>query len=369
MKIPVSEPDLDESELNNVIQAIKSTWISSRGEFIEKFEKDFAQYCGVKCGISAANGTAALHLALLALGIGNDDEVIVPTLTYIATANVVKYCGAKPVFVDSTSDYWCMNPEKIAEKITEKTKAIIPVHIYGHPCDMDAIRDIASDYELVVIEDAAEAHGAEYHGKKVGSLSDIACFSFFGNKVITTGEGGMCITDNEEFAERIKLLRNQGMNPIKKYWHTAIGYNYRMTNIQAAIGSAQLLKINKFLQKKREIARAYSIGLKDLEEKGLIKLHPEMPWAKCIYWMYSILLTEKCSASRDELMVKLQENGIETRPFFYPVHTMKPFLSNEKFEIAEKLASSGINLPSSTKLKSEDAIYVIETLRDLIRPK
>ncbi|NQU99168.1 MAG: DegT/DnrJ/EryC1/StrS aminotransferase family protein, partial [Parcubacteria group bacterium] len=242
--IQVSKPSLGREELNNVMEAIKSSWISSKGKFITEFEENFAEYCGVKYGIATANGTVALHLALKALKISKGDEVIVPDLTFIATANVVTYCNAKPIFIDSNPDYWCIDPEKIEEKITTKTKAIIPVHLYGHPCDMDAITKIAKKYGLYVIEDAAEAHGAGYKGKKVGSFGDISCFSFYGNKIITTGEGGMCLTNNQKLAERMKILRDHGMSPDKRYWYDVIGFNYRMTNIQAAIGVAQLKKID-----------------------------------------------------------------------------------------------------------------------------
>ncbi|MCD6092552.1 MAG: DegT/DnrJ/EryC1/StrS family aminotransferase [Candidatus Aenigmarchaeota archaeon] len=363
IKIPVAEPLLGKEELENVIKAVNSGWISSKGEFIEKFEKEFAKYCGVKYGVSTSNGTTALHLALTALGIKEGDEVIIPDLTFIATANAVTYCGARPVFVDSRPEYWCINPEKIEEKITPRTRAIIPVHLYGHPCDMDVIMDIAKKYGLFVIEDAAEAHGAEYKGKKVGSFGDISCFSFYGNKIITTGEGGMCLTDNEELAERMRILKDHGMNPNKRYWHDVIGFNYRMTNIQAAIGLAQLQKIDKFIEKKRQIARWYENGLKELAEKEMITLHPEMKWAKCVYWMYSILVEDKFGMRRDELMKKLEENGIETRPFFYPMHTMPPYKTNEKFRVSEELARKGINLPSAIFLDEEKVEMITKSIR------
>jgi len=366
IKIPVAEPLLGKEELENVIKAVNSGWISSKGEFIEKFEKEFAKYCGVKYGVSTSNGTTALHLALTALGIKEGDEVIIPDLTFIATVNAVTYCGARPVFVDSRPEYWCIDPEKIEEKITPRTRAIIPVHLYGHPCDMDAIMDIAKKYDLFVIEDAAEAHGAEYKGKKVGSFGDISCFSFYGNKIITTGEGGMCLTNNEELADKMRILRDHGMNPKKRYWYDVIGFNYRMTNIQAAIGLVQLQKIDKFIEKKRQIARWYEEGLKELAEKEMITLHPQMKWAKCVYWMYSILIKDKFGMKRDELMKKLEENGIETRPLFYPVHTMPPYKSDERFEIAEKIARKGINLPSGLAIKEQDILKVIKAINRVI---
>jgi len=361
--IPVAEPSLGEEELLNVIEAVKSGWVSSKGKFIEEFEQKFAKYCGRKYGVATSNGTAALHLALTALGIKKGDEVIVPDLSFIATANTVSYCNAKPVFVDSHPDYWCIDPDKIEGKITPKTKAIMPVHLYGHPCDMDWINDLAKDHNLYVIEDAAEAHGAEYRGKKVGSFGDIACFSFYGNKIITTGEGGMCLTNNKELAEKMRILRDHGMNPNRRYWYNVIGFNYRMTNLQAAVGVAQLKKLDEFIEKKRKIARWYENSLREFDENGTVRLHPEMPWAKCVYWMYSVLINEKFGISRDELMKKLEEKGIETRPFFYPIHVLPPYRNNKKFLIAEELSLKGVNLPSSVKLKREDIECICEMIK------
>ena len=360
--IPIAKPSLGEEELKNVVEAVKSGWISSKGTFIEEFERNFSSYCDRKYGVATSNGTVALHLALKALGIGKGDEVIVPDLTFVAFANTVTYCNAKPVFVDSHPDYWCINPEKIEEKITPRTKAIIPVHLYGHPCDMAPILDIAEDYNLYVVEDAAEAHGAEYKGKKVGSFGDISCFSFYGNKIITTGEGGMCLTNNGELAEKMRILRDHGMNPQKRYWYDIVGFNYRMTNLQAAVGVAQFKKLGEFVEKKRGIAKQYSEELKGLEEKELITLHPEMPWAKCAYWMYCILVEDKFGMSRDELMKRLEEKEIETRPFFYPVHIMPPHKNNEKFPVAEELSRKGINLPSAVNLTEEMIMRVVDAI-------
>lgn len=363
--IPVAEPSLGDKELENIIEAVKSGWISSKGKFIPEFEESFAKYCNCKYGVATSNGTTALHLALTALGISKGDEVIVPDLTFIATANAVTYCNAKPIFVDSHPEYWGIDPEKIEEKITKNTKAIIPVHLYGHPCNMDPIMDIAEDYELYVIEDAAEAHGAGYKDKKVGSFGDISCFSFYGNKIITTGEGGMCVTDNRVLAEKMRILRDHGMNPNKKFWHDVIGFNYRMTNMQAAIGLAQLQKLNEFIDKKRQIAKRYEDGLEEFAKEGKITLHPEMKWAKCVYWMYSILVEDKFAISRDELMKKLEEKGIETRPFFYPIHEMPPYKLNEKFEISEELARKGMNLPSSISLDEEKIKTITKSIKEL----
>jgi perosamine synthetase len=365
--IPIAEPCLGEEELNNVIEAVKSGWISSKGKFIEEFEWKFANYCGRKYGVATANGTVALHLALEALGIKKGNKVIVPDLAFVAVANTVTYCNANPTFVDSHPEYWCINPEKIEEKISKNTKAIIPVHLYGHPCDMDWIMDIAKDYNLYIIEDAAEAHGAEYKNKKVGSFGDVSCFSFYGNKVITTGEGGMCLTNNEELAENMRILRDHGMNPNKRYWHDSVGFNYRMTNLQAAVGVAQLKKLGEFAEKKRKIAEWYSEGLKELEEKELIKLHSEMRWAKGVYWMYSILIEDKFGMSRDDLIKILEEREIETRSFFYPIHVMPPYKNEERFPVAEELARKGINLPSGVALTKNEIKQIVRHIKIKLR--
>ena len=329
--IPVAEPFLGKEELNNVIDAVKSGWISSRGNYIPRFESEFAAYCGTRYGVATANGTVALHLSLAALEIGEGDEVIVPTLTFIATANAVRYTGAKPVFVDAHPNYWCLDPERIEAAITARTKAIIPVHLYGHPCDMNKIMTIAEKHKLLIIEDAAEAHGAEYQNKKVGSFGTVGCFSFFGNKIITTGEGGMCLTDNKELANKMSLLRDHGMNPNKKYWHDVTGFNYRMTNIQAAIGTAQFQKIDEFLSKKRQIVSWYAENLKNVQG---ISLQPQLDWAKCVCWMYSVLIEDDFGMSRDSVIEYMAKEGIETRPLFYPLTTMPPYKDNYCYPVA-----------------------------------
>ena len=357
--IPIAEPLLGKEELRNATQAIKSGWVSSKGKFITEFEEGFARFCGVKYGVATANGTVALHLALVALRIGKGDEVIVPALTFVATASAVTYTGARVVFVDSHPDYWCIDPERIERKITKRTKAIIPVHLYGHPCDMDPIMDIAKRHSLYVIEDAAEAHGAEYKGRKVGSFGDINCFSFYGNKNITTGEGGMCLTNDEKLTQRMKILRDHGMNPDKSYWHDIVGFNYRMTNMQAAIGVAQVNRLDEFVIRKKEIAKIYNSLLKNVNG---VTLPLEMPWAKSVYWMYSILTTE----DRDDLMKQLQAQGIETRPFFYPLHLLPPYKSDEELPVATKLSVSGISLPSGVTLREEDVRKVGQAINKII---
>jgi perosamine synthetase len=349
--IPVAEPSLSEKELEYVTDCLKSGWISSLGKYVPLFEQKFSQYCGVKYGIATSNGTTALHLALVTLGIGPGDEVIVPTLTFIATANAVTYTGARPVFVDAEPVTWNLDPAKIAEKITPHTRAIIPVHLYGHPANMDAIREIAHSYGLFVIEDAAEAHGAEYKGQKVGSLGDIACFSFSGNKIITTGEGGALLSNNHYWVERARLLRDHAMSRDRRYWHTEVGYNYHLTNVQAAIGVAQLERIDEFIARKRANARMYNSLL---EKVAGLTLPPEEPWAKSVYCMYSILLEDSYGISRDQLMLRLRKAGIDSRPFFHPMHTLPPYKSHDRLPVAESLAAKGINLPSAVKLSADE---------------
>ena len=357
--IPVAEPFLGDEELKNVVEAVKSGWISSRGKFVQEFEEGFASYCGARFGVATSSGTASLHLALEALGIGSGDEVIIPTLTFVATANAVIYTGARPVLVDSHPDYWCMDPAKIEQAITPKTKAIIPVHLYGHPCDMDLVTDIAGRHGLYVIEDAAEAHGAEYKGKKAGGFGHISCFSFYGNKVITTGEGGMCLTNDRQLDGRLRSLREQGMSSEKKYWHDVVGFNYRMTNLQAAIGVAQIGRLGQFVAKKREIAGWYNELLAGWEG---ISLPPEMPWARNVYWMCCILLEPGYGPHPDEVRERLSQAGIETRPLFYPLHTLPPYRDEGEYTIAEDLSSRGINLPSGVKLERADIEFIVAEL-------
>jgi len=351
-RIPMSEPSLGEEELNNVIEAVKTNWISSNGHFIGDFEKGFSQYIGAKHGVAVNNGTSALHLPLLALGIGKGDKVLVPSLTSIACTNTIAYVGAEPVFVDSAKDYWCIDPKEIEKKIDSKTKAIMVVHVYGHPCDMDAIMEIADRHGIPVIEDCAEAHGAEYKGRKVGTFGKVASFSFYGNKIITTGEGGMVLTNDSELAEKMMELRNQGTKPEykNKYYYDMIGYNFRMTNIQAAIGVAQLKKIDQLVEKHRWIAKTYN---KLFEGAADIVTHPEMPWAKNVYWYYSILVKKE---ARDKLSAALNDAGIETRPFFYPIHMLPLYNKNKvNLPVAEELGFRGLNLPSGAAL-SEDQV-------------
>ncbi len=367
--IPIAEPSFDEAEIANVTQAIRAGWISSKGKFIPEFEEKFSSWCNVKHGIATSNGTTALHLALAALNIGPGDEVIVPTLTFAATANVVIYTGAKPVLVDSHPDYWCMDPAAVEAAVTPRTRVIMPVHLYGHPCDMGPIQNIARKHNLLIVEDAAESHGAEYKGRKVGSFGIISCFSFYGNKIITTGEGGMCLTDDEALAARMRILRDHGMNPGRRYWHDTVGFNYRMTNMQAAVGMAQMAKIDRFIDKKIQIASWYKDELRTLAAANIIKFHPSMEWAKCVYWMFSIMVGPKAKTGRDELIKALDTEGIESRPLFHCLHRMPPYLSEKAFPVAEGLSMRGINLPSSVNLTEEQVRKVATSVSKVLQAR
>jgi len=360
--IPISSPALVGNEKAYVLDCLESTWISSSGQYAERFEAAFAEFCDVKHALSCCNGTVALHLALLALGVGPDDEVIVPTLTFVATANAVTYCGARPVFVDSEPETWNLDPFLLEQLITPRTKGVIVVHLYGHPVDMDPVLALARKHSLFVVEDAAEAHGAEYKGRRVGSIGDIATFSFYGNKIITTGEGGMVTTNDDSLAARVRQLKGQGMDPDRRYWFPMIGYNYRMTNIAAAIGLAQLEKIDWHISRRREIAAQYAHHLRGHPD---IKLQPEKSWACNAYWMNSVVLDGHMRHSRETVMAGLAEIGVETRPFFHPMHTLPMYLGlakRQRFPVADWLAAQGFNLPSSATLTEQDVGFVCDEL-------
>lgn len=361
--IPVAAPMLVGNEKAYVMDCLDSSWISSCGQYVEKFETAFARFCGMRHAASCCNGTAALHLALLALGIGSGDEVIVPTLTFVATANAVTYCGARPVFVDSEPLTWTLDPALIEAHITPRTKAIIAVHLYGHPADMDAINAIARRHNLFVIEDAAEAHGAEYKGRRVGTLGDVACFSFYGNKIIATGEGGMVVTDVEKLARRVLQLKGQGMDFERRYWFPIIGYNYRMMNIAAAIGLAQMERVDWHLERRQEIASWYQEILNDVP--GL-SWQVEQEWGRHVHWLFTVTINDQLSLCRDALMAELEKRGIETRPVFYPMHVLPPYREAAQanvYPVAESIARRGLSLPTWAGLTHEDVHYVCDALR------
>ena len=342
--------------------AVKSGWVSSLGPYIEDFERSFAEYCGTKYALTVSNGTTGLHLALLAVGIGPGDEVIIPDLTFIATANAVAYTGAQPVMVDIDPETLCLDPGAVERAITPRTRAIIPVHLYGHPAAMDAINTIASKNDLVVIEDAAEAHGAEYKGRRVGSLGRCGVFSFYGNKIITTGEGGMITTDDEVLCQTAKRLRDHAMHPNKRYWHGEIGYNYRMTNLQAALGMAQLKRIDEFSRRRREIMEWYRAGLGHRAE---LRLNCEATWAANAYWMVCLEVDGMNEASRQSLMANLRARGVDSRPYFYPVSDM-PMYPSADTPVAHRVSPRGINLPTFVDLSREKVDYICATVEQAL---
>lgn len=364
----MASPSLLGNEKEYVLDCLDTNWISSAGKYVERFETAFADFCHASHALSCCNGTVALHLALLALGVGPGHEVILPTLTFVATANAVAYCGARPVFVDSEAETWNMDPSLIEERITPRTRGIIVVHLYGHPADMDPILEIARRHNLFVIEDAAEAHGAEYKGQTVGGIGTAGTYSFYGNKIITTGEGGMVVTNDEALAHKIYQLKGQGQDPRLRYWFPILGYNYRMTNIQAAIGLAQLEQVDEFIEHRRKVASWYA---ECLDSHPLFTMQPEKPWARNVYWMSSVVLSENFPLGRDEVMSKLAQDGIETRPFFYPMHTLPMYRSlaqGQSFPVAESISARGLNLPSSAHLTNDDVTYVANSLMNLAAP-
>lgn len=371
VKYAVSSPDIGDTELNYVTQAVASGWVSSIGEFVDRFETSFASYCGVDHGVSMSNGTDALFIALKALGVGPGDEVIVPSLTFVAVPAVVLHLGAEPVIVDVHRDYWCLDPKSVERAITSRTKAIVVVHVYGHPADMEPIEKLAQPRGIRLVEDCAEAHGARYNDKLVGSIGNVGCFSFYGNKVITTGEGGMAITNDEQLANRMRFLKDHAMDPHRRYFHPEPGFNCRMTNIQAALGCAQLERIDELLAKRARILDWYREMLQGVN--GL-RLNPKLSWAEPVNWMVCAVLDSELSVHRTEILGSLRDKGIDTRPFFVPSETMPPYSScriassggEEGLPESRRLSESGFNLPSSSLLTREDVGECSQLLADTI---
>lgn len=360
--IPVCQPCLGGNELRYVCECVRSNWISSAGSFIRRFEDSFRRHCGVKYAAACSSGTAALHLALAALGIKRGDEVIIPTFTMIATANAVAYLGARPVLVDAEAQTWNIDPDKIKDKITRRTKAIVVVHTYGLPADMERINALAGKHKLFVVEDAAEAHGAQYHGRKVGGLGDAGCFSFYGNKIITTGEGGMVTANNKEFIQRVRLLRDHAFSAQRHFWHKFLGYNYRMTNLQAAVGLAQTERFDLLVGMRLKNARHYRSLLGGILG---ISLPARIKDIKNVYWMYGILVEDAFGMSRDELRAYLARRGIETRTFFVPIHLQPLYVRKyrARFGVAEELCRKGMYLPSGGSLAKSDIEYVAAAIK------
>lgn len=362
--IPIYRPFIDEQERCAILEAFDSGWISSKGEFIKKFENSFSKFISKSYGVSVSNGTVALHLALAALGIGKGDEVIVPNLTFAATANAAIYQGASPVFVDVEKENWGLDPELLEKAITSKTKAIIAVHLYGNPCKISEIKEVAEKNDVHLIEDCAEAIGAKYGKHKVGSFGDISCFSFYGNKIITTGEGGMCLTDDKYLEEQMRILRDHGMSQTKRYWHDTIGFNYRMTNIQASIGLAQLNKVEHILERKRNIATAYQDYLVNYIEKQV-----DPPNSESVFWLYSILAASE--NERAYVVSKLDEAAIESRPFFFSLSSMPPYKQFRtvlgKNKITFDLSNRGLNLPSFPSISIDQIGAVSDVVNNSIK--
>jgi perosamine synthetase len=356
-KIPIASVDVSGNEEAYAVEAIHSSWIGSTGAFLNRFETEFASLCGTSGALGVCNGTVALHLALLALDVRPGDEVLVPSLTYVATANAVRYVGAEPVFVDVDPDTWCIDPARLADTITRRTRGIIAVHLLGHPADMDAINRIATVHGLWVVEDAAEAHLARYKGRVVGGLAKVATFSFFGNKIFTCGEGGALTLSDPELEARLRILRGQGMDPLNRYYFPITGYNYRLTNLAAALLCAQLERREAILDRRRSIFAQYRRSLEGIRGVGL---PPIAPWATVSPWMFAATIDAKeFGCSRDELMGWLAGRGIETRPMFLPLHHLPPFreasrLRGEVLPVTDRLGSDGIMLPTYNQLTDRD---------------
>jgi len=371
-RIPVASVDLSGNEEAYAVDAIRSTWISSTGAYLNRFEREFAEYCQSTTSLAVCNGTVALHLALMGLDVRPGDEVLVPSLTYVATANAVRYVGAEPVFIDVDPETWCIDPDKLEAAITRRTRGIIPVHLLGHPADMDRINRVADVHGLWVIEDAAEALGAKYKGQPVGSLSHCATFSFFGNKVITSGEGGAITLSDERLATRLRALRGQGMDPNRRYYFPITGYNFRLTNLACAILCAQMERKEAILDQRRKLCERYNQMLRSIPGIGL---QPVAPWAEISPWMYCCMIDpDAFGGTRDELMQALTEKNIESRPMFISLHTLPPFREesrkrNEHLPVTDRLSESGIMLPTYNTLSEADQDRVVGTIVEFQRQR
>jgi perosamine synthetase len=367
--IPVSAPVVGERELAYVTDAVRSGWVSSMGPYVDRFESSFARYVGAGEAIAVANGTVALHLTLHALDIGPGDEVIIPDLTFAATAHAVLQTGATPVLADVDPVSWCIDPAAVRRAIGPRTRAILPVHLYGQAADMTSLSEVAADLDLILIEDAAEAHGATWAGRMVGSIGRAGAFSFYGNKIITTGEGGMITTDDDHLARRIRFLKDHGMSAERRYFHSELAFNYRMTNVQAALGVAQLEQIETFIAKKRLIHEWY---LEMLSDVAGLRLNPELSGSRNVFWMTSAVLPD--GTRRDDLARRLREQGVDSRPFFLPMSSL-PHLSGlrrmsatgeEACPVAASLSGRGLNLPSGCALTHDDVARAARALRDAL---
>ena len=374
--IPVNEPLLGETDLHYVTECVRTGWISSSGRFIDEFEQRWAAYCGRRYGIAVSNGTTALQLAVAALDLQPGDEIIMPSFTIISCALAAVYNGAVPVLVDSDPATWCMDVTQVEKKISERTRAIMPVHIYGHPVDMDPILELARARGLAVIEDAAEAHGAEYLSgrdtnpvwRRCGGLGTLSCFSFYANKLVTTGEGGMVVTDDAGLNDKVRSLRNLCFRPERRFYHLEMGFNFRLTNLQAALGLAQIERIHDIVARKRSVGEEYTRRLKGL--RGL-QLPVDECWARGVYWMYGIVVMEETGMDAAALAQTLRRSDIETRPFFLGMHEQPVFhqhglFVDEHYPVAERLGRQGLYLPSGLALTEEQLTRVCTTLHEVL---
>ena len=375
--IPVNEPVVGPREMEYVEECLKTGWISSAGRFISEFETSWANYCGVEHGVAVCNGTLALQIALRAIGLEPGDEVIMPSFTIISCALAVVYNHAVPVLVDSDPATWCMDVGQIEAKITDRTKAIMPVRIYGHPVDMDRVRELAKAHDLMVVEDAAEAHGADYlanRGTKdenwvrAGSMGHLSTFSFYANKLVTTGEGGMVLTADSSMADHLRTLRNMSYRSDRRFWHTELGYNFRMTNLQAAVGLGQSERIEEIVARKRWMGTSYNERLAGIP--GL-KLPVEQPWAKHVYWMYAVELDEATNLDASQFARELQERDVQTRPFFVGMHDQpalreRGLFEDEKYPVTDRISRQGLYLPSGMALTESQLDQVCEAVREVL---
>jgi perosamine synthetase len=362
--IPVSEPLLTEADYAAVMEALRSGWISGAGPHIEAFEARWASYCGRRHGIALANGTVALQVAVGLLDLQPGDEVIMPTFTIISCALPVVIAGAVPVLVDSDPETWTMDVAQVRARITPRTRAIMAVHIYGHPVDMQPLIELAEEHGLAVIEDAAEAHGALYRGQRIGSFGSSSCFSFYANKLVTTGEGGMLLVDDDALAARARRMRNLGFQPGRRFLHTELGFNFRLTNLQAALGLGQVDRMDEIVSRKRRIGAAYTQRLSEVE--GL-ELQVQQPWARSVYWMYGVVVRESTGLDAGSLAARLQQRGVETRPFFLGMHEQpvlrsRGLFAGESYPVAERLARQGLYLPSGLALEEPDIERVCDAV-------
>jgi perosamine synthetase len=352
--IPVSQPFISDLDVELLTDAARSTWVSSTGPYLDQFEQMFAEFCGVKHAVTVSNGTVGLHLALVALGVGTGDEVIIPDLTFVATANAVMVAGATPVFADVCRSTYCVDPDSIRRLLSSKTKAIMPVHLYGHPANMAAIMEIARAHKLFVIEDAAESHGASIGTTRAGAFGDCGVFSFYGNKIVTTGEGGAITTNNSDLNARLRHLRDHAMSKDVRYWHTEVGFNYRMTNLQAALGVAQLKQVDRFIDARREILEWYRARL---EPEG-VECNPVVD-AKPVNWMVTAVVDGMSRVERNTVISELRETKIDSRPFFFPI-SMLPMYEGQRNAVSYELSESGLNLPTFVGLTEQQVSYVCE---------